>query len=393
LMLPLDLMRVRRRRGTIRPLYAAEDKLGLAETLISVFRAHVDGRRDELRDAVSRCEELGYDYRLVRGLAAVLEDRCVFQTRTFVAPAEARRAVFAEAGSRVVATEEERRRILASAAFRLGVSAEELDASLYADLLDEQVLTAFDAPTPQELLKEYNFALTLAILSQAHRLELTYRGVDENLERLGEALGRCHAHEAGGASRLTVERRPGRAGKNAATLEALLSRLILREGWRLTAEARHPPRSGKRYTLELREEAEGRLVKPAGPRRMLTAGAPVGAEAASRFPEVVIVDELASKLGVTEAEVRRMLERAGRRHVDLGGVLVTPGGLRRLEEALSNLTDMRLSTVVGVLRGLGCRRPLPVLEALGYAVEWAEDRGQSRVYRLGKRRWLLQRPN
>ena len=82
--------------------------------------------------------------------------------------------------------------------------------------------------------------------------------------------------------------------------------------------------------------------------------------------------------------MRRRLRETGIRYIDLGGVLVTPGKLRELEEALAG-AEMRLSAVSGVLRGLGCRRPLPVLEALGYAVEWAERPGDSRVYRLRRR--------
>lgn len=93
-MLPQNLLRSRRSRGTIRPLYAKDDKLGLSKTLISVFEAHVDRKRGELRAALSRCEELGYDYKLVRGMSAVLEDSSIFQTRASIDPAEARRVRF-----------------------------------------------------------------------------------------------------------------------------------------------------------------------------------------------------------------------------------------------------------------------------------------------------------
>jgi len=387
-MLPLDLLRARRRRGTIRPLYASEDKLGLARTLISVFKAHVDGKRGELREALSRCEELGYNYKLVRGIAAVLEDRCIFQTLAYIDPTEARHAVFEETGGRVVATEQDRRRVLAAAAFRLGVSTEDLDASLYADLWDEQVLTDFDPPTPQELLKEYNFALTLALITQARRIELTYRGRDEELELVGESLGRCRVHEAGGFSKLTIERlQSSRAGQHASELEALLYRLVFRKGWRLSAEVAYRSRKGKRYLFELSEDSHGRLVTPSKPRRTRTPSAPARHKPTAPSPnEIVIVDELASHLGITEDEARRRLKRGDRRYIELGDVFITPEKLRELEEALTSAPDMRLPTVVGTLRSLGCRSPLPVLEALGYAVEWAKDRSRSKVYRLGRHR-------
>jgi len=332
---------------------------------------------------------------LVRGLAAVLEDRCIFEIQTLVEPAEARRAVFEEAGERAVATEEERRRVLAAAAFRLGVSAGDLDSSLYADLWDEQVLACFDAPDPLELLREYNFASTLALLTQARRIELTYAGTDENLESLVERLGGDRAHAAGGLSKLTFERRPSRrAGRHAATLEALLSNLMLNEGWRLTAEVAQTSKAGKMHLFELSREPDGGLVTPSDLKRRMAAKAQVGAKPTGRsFGEVVVIEALASELGVTEAEAKQRLKRSGRRYVDLGGVLVVPEKLRELEEALAAAPDMLVSTVVGLLRRLGCRRPLPVLEALGYSVEWTRDRDRSTVYKLrGHRKTSRVRP-
>jgi len=387
LRLSRELLRARRRRGTIRPLYATEGELGLARTLVSVYEDHIDGKRGELKEALSHCEELGYNYKLVRGLASVLENRCIFQTRAFVEPAEARRAVFDEAGNRVVATDEERCRVLAAAAFRLGVSAESLDESLYADLLDEQTLADFDGPTPEELLKEYNFALTLALLAQARKLELTYVGRDEEMELLGEALGRCRLHVTGGVSRLMAERRPSsRSGRGATALEELISRLMLHRGWGISAEVVSRSRSGKTYLFELGKESDDGLVAPSDLGRRPKAEDPARTAPTIPHGEVIIVADLASELGVTEAEARGRLDKAGGRYINLDGVLITPGKLGELERGLAAAPDMRLSTVARILRRLGCRRPLPVLEALGYTVEWTGDRGRSTVYRLGRRR-------
>ena len=35
-----------------------------------------------------------------------------------------------------------------------------------------------------------------------------------------------------------------------------------------------------------------------------------------------------------------------------------------------------------VLRGVGVKEPVPLLEALGYIVEWNRDRDESLVYRI-----------
>ena len=360
----------------------------MARTLISVFEAHVHRKRGDLTASLRSCEELGYNYKLVRGLSAVLEDRCVFEIRARVEPAEARRAAFDEAGRAVVATEEARSRALAAAAFRLGVSSGDLDSSLYADLWDEQALARFDGPSPLELLREYNFSLSLAILTAASRLEMTYKGVDDDLELLVGELGGRGGHTLDGLSRLTFEHRPTkRTGRDAAALEALLSRLLLKEGWSLAADVSQTSRAGKINLFELSKNSDGGLVTPSDLKRRSIAGTRARAEPAEQPPiEMVVVDEMASKLGVTEAEVMQRLKGSGRCYVDLGGVLVTPDKLRELEEALAAAPDMELTAVAGLLRRLGCRRPLPVLEALGYSVEWAGDRERSRVYKLRGRR-------
>ena len=75
MMLASEHIRVKRRKGTMKPIYASEEELGLAKTLVAVHRDAVESVRRELGEAVSDCEELGYDYKLVRGLASLLEER------------------------------------------------------------------------------------------------------------------------------------------------------------------------------------------------------------------------------------------------------------------------------------------------------------------------------
>jgi hypothetical protein len=88
------------------------------------------------------------------------------------------------------------------------------------------------------------------------------------------------------------------------------------------------------------------------------------------------------KLGVTEAEVVEQLE--GRGFLDLRGIMITPGKLLEVREAIEGAPDMRFDTLRQLLRRLGCRSPVQLLEALGYTVEWNRDRGQSLVYRVGE---------
>ena len=78
--LPQNLLRVRRRKGRIRPIYAARDELPLAERLISIYREHVDEKRWRLWEALEEVELMSYDPKLVRGLSTILDGHCIYQT-------------------------------------------------------------------------------------------------------------------------------------------------------------------------------------------------------------------------------------------------------------------------------------------------------------------------
>lgn len=103
--------------------------------------------------------------------------RCEFTVDAAVKPAEARDRLFhAAAGTGVPTTLEERRRILMEEAAQLMVSAEELEDSLYGDLDEEFVLTAFQPPDPLALLRLYNLGLTQTLLFRCTEMEFTASG-------------------------------------------------------------------------------------------------------------------------------------------------------------------------------------------------------------------------
>jgi predicted nuclease of restriction endonuclease-like RecB superfamily len=387
-MLPRELLRARRRKGFIRPVYAADDKLSLAKTLISVYQENIGRGREKLGDVLASCEELGYNYKLVRGLAAVLEERSTFETQAAVEPAKVRLTVFKEAGNRVVATEVDRRKILSTAAFRLGISTKDLETSLYADLWNEHILVAFDPPEPLELLKKYNFASTLTLLTEAHMLKLAYMGVDKDLERLENRIGGHRTRTSDGFTEVVIKRQPSRRkGRQEERLERLVIHLMLMEAWRLEAEVGRASRSRRTHILKLSKDSDGNLITPDNlgwilkpePRRKTSI-------LDISLGDIVIIEELASRLGVTTAKARKRLESSGRSYVNLGDVYIDHKKLVKLDGAIESETELKLSDAVNIIKELGCNRPLPVLEALGYAIEWAEDKAQSRVYKLHKRR-------
>ena len=92
------------------------------------------------------------------------------------------------------------------------------------------------------------------------------------------------------------------------------------------------------------------------------------------------MDDVARRMGLTESEVREMY--GGENLLDLGGVLISREKRDEVREVLGGAPDMRFDAVKGLLRVLGVKQPVPVLEALGYEIEWNRDRKESLVYRL-----------
>lgn len=189
-MLTTDLLRVRTYKGEVRPRWVDPDDpehLALAARLIAIFDEHRGRTRGELAAELADFLGAGTAFLLHRGLAKLLEDRSEFATDAAAEPGELRAAAFAAAAATYRAPRDEddphpfhfdREAVLARAAGEFGVAPEELAAGLYADLKDEQVLTAFDPPQPRRLLERYNVALAQAVLLRATELTLRLRPQD-----------------------------------------------------------------------------------------------------------------------------------------------------------------------------------------------------------------------
>ena len=151
-----------------------------AEELLAVFREGVGERRGVLDEQVEAVVGDGVDLKLTRGLVKLIEDRCTFEVRCPVPPAELRARVFAAAAARgpLAPAEMEggrptRMQLLAQVASELGnLTAEDLAAALYADHAERQVLTAMEPIDAQGLLERYNLALVQAVLFKATELRV-----------------------------------------------------------------------------------------------------------------------------------------------------------------------------------------------------------------------------
>jgi hypothetical protein len=164
-----DLLRVSRAGGGYRPQFTDADDEQLAARALGVYQGHVGNARAELEAALSDLERDADDFKLVRGFAKLLEREATFETRAPVAPVRARTAAFEAAESEGgVVTESDREAALERAADRLGADADDVEASLFADREDEQVLTDF-APRydPESLREQYDLSLAQTALFDA----------------------------------------------------------------------------------------------------------------------------------------------------------------------------------------------------------------------------------
>jgi hypothetical protein len=266
-MLTADLARSWRRGNRTGPFYidaTNPDYLQIAEDLIAIVRQHQGRRRIELDQALQEYVGVGTDYRILRGLIKLLMDRCVVETAGTADPAEIRRVLFLKARSYHPVTDGEliRQRVIAEVAEELKCAPEIVVDGMYADLPENQQLIDFHAPTPGELVDEYNLAQAQALL---------YRCVEMRLwvERQSPA-GYRQLFDAIKAYRLihTVRGQPAtgyeirldgpvsmfhRSQKYGVQMAVFLPALLLCQGWRMRAEIASKSRGSAFFELDSRQ--------------------------------------------------------------------------------------------------------------------------------------------
>lgn len=192
-MLTGDLVRARVKGPDLHPAFLKVDhaaRLARAAELLELF---AEARAEDwTRGAVLRaCRDLegtDPDHKVTKGLAKVLLDRCDFETVCPGDPQELRLRVFeAAAASGPLARRPgpTHRRTATDVLDEIAAALEppeegppwdapRLQRALYADLKDQQQLTAFKGPdTPEALLHRYNVGLVQALLLKG--IEMTVR--------------------------------------------------------------------------------------------------------------------------------------------------------------------------------------------------------------------------
>lgn len=185
-MLTSDLVRVRRKGDEliVSPLGKRNRPVAemLAHEYLALIQEHVGRTKDEWAAAHGRVQVPARATKLAGGLVKLIEDRCTFAMDEGVDPIALRDRVF-ELATQVRAAmdpgaEFDRAAVLAEAGAEHGLSAEQVDARLYADLKAAWRLQEFDPIEPDALLTHYEQSQGQAVLLRATRVTATVHRAD-----------------------------------------------------------------------------------------------------------------------------------------------------------------------------------------------------------------------
>ena len=152
-MLTADLARSRRSDGQIQPAFIDPDEQRYRETakeLIGIFEDHLGEPKGDLEDTIDELTITDTDYKIIQGLAKLLQDESEFKVYAPVEPREIRQELFAVANENqpivrqlTLADDTNSLWVYSTVADRLGISLEECYRGMYADLEENKRLVQF----------------------------------------------------------------------------------------------------------------------------------------------------------------------------------------------------------------------------------------------------------
>lgn len=229
-------------KGKVHPIYAALDyaTIGLAERMLEAYRSSVGGKKAPLMQRLKSFEDEDFDYRLVRGLSALLERRCVFATESAIDPEQARSMVFEESSRRKVVDVNERTQVIRDVSLKLNLLPDALEKSLWSDVEEELILKEFNPLDPTNLIKYYNLSLAQTTLFKSLRMEFTSSGNWKNIFRAIKRLGLMYTVEQAGEGYVVTLDGPlslfKMTDRYGTSLAKLLPQIICAESWRFKAD-------------------------------------------------------------------------------------------------------------------------------------------------------------
>ncbi len=190
-MLTADLVRPRLRlRGTELSIEMLNEHdpfwLQTATDLIALLRRHVGQSRAAWDRALESYEGERVDYFVVRGLAKVLTDAATFTPLEIpLPPPQLREQLFAHGPAFSTAQlfhPQARYEVVQSVADELGIRAEQIEATIFADRPATYILTdAGPEWTPEGLLSRYDMELARGVLYWASNVQIEVHGAYKDL--------------------------------------------------------------------------------------------------------------------------------------------------------------------------------------------------------------------
>jgi predicted nuclease of restriction endonuclease-like RecB superfamily len=177
-MLPSDLLSYRQNGETIIPKRLPIDQkaIALAVEQIDCFQKHLGKTQGDLDRQLQELEGDSTDYRTKRGLAHLLKNSCsTFEIISPLEPQLLRQRVFSHAAA-AKPLPQNRDRVLDFLSLQLSeelnreVLPSDIEKGLYADLLENRILTEFEAPAPESLLHRYNLSQVQGIFYRASQV-------------------------------------------------------------------------------------------------------------------------------------------------------------------------------------------------------------------------------
>jgi len=177
-LLTADLVRARQRSGELKltPLDARSraEALELAATLLGLAEAHVGKTRAELEEVIDAVVGGARDRKLAAGLAKLIWDRAELTEAVPIDPEVLRHDVFVRSRAAWEQLGEgarfDRAAVLAAVAADRGLTVDDVERGLYADLRDAHVVDSLASISPPRLVAAYDLAQPQAVLLRAVRV-------------------------------------------------------------------------------------------------------------------------------------------------------------------------------------------------------------------------------
>lgn len=231
-----------------------------AEGLIEIFGEFIGATRGALERELEEYIGTGTDYKILRGLIKLLNDRCEFETNAPAEPVEIRQKVFLEAKKShpVLPDSESRDQVLQAVAEEFQTDKSAISSNLYADLPAQQHLISFDSTLPKDLLDLYNLAQAQALLYKCIEMKIRVAPSDLNNYRaiFGwiKHFGLIHSIIGNSANGYEITLTGAaslfhRSQKYGIQMAVFLPALLLCKDWKLRAEI--VQKKGKNLFFEL----------------------------------------------------------------------------------------------------------------------------------------------